>query len=123
MRNRILSRVWGLVLLLVVLGPSSGKADQIAASVEYRFVARPAGISNDLQPPLGSSLKFLSIKAADDFVVDASLCQPEANKRSETTLVLMVHGSGGDYSRAPNSTLDQALAAGCRGVRDQQPAT
>jgi alpha-beta hydrolase superfamily lysophospholipase len=44
-------------------------------------------------------------------VADAGLWQPEAKKPPETTLVLMVHGSGGDYSRAPNSTLSRVLCA------------
>ena len=107
MRNRI----WGLALLFAVLVPSSGNADQVAASVEYRFVARPTAISGDLQPLPGVSLRFLSIRAIDGFVVDASLWQPEAKQPAETTLVLMVHGSGGDYARAPNSALSRALSA------------
>jgi predicted alpha/beta-fold hydrolase len=38
------------------------------------------------------------------------LWQPEAKPPAETTLIIMVHGSGGSYARAPNSTLSRSLS-------------
>jgi hypothetical protein len=62
----------------VAFGPTPSNAAQVAASIEYGFVARPFGLPDDLQPLPGTSLKFLSIKAIDGFLVDAALWQPEA---------------------------------------------
>jgi pimeloyl-ACP methyl ester carboxylesterase len=89
---------------------SSSNAAQIAASVEYDFVARPTGLSSDFDPKEGASVKFLAIKAIDGVQVDASLWQPSAKQPVNTTLIVMVHGSGGSYQRAPESTLGPRLA-------------
>jgi dienelactone hydrolase len=59
----------------------------------------------------GISLKFLAIKAIDGFQVDAALWQPSAKPPSGTTLVVMVHGSGGSYQRGPESSLGWRLAS------------
>jgi len=49
---------------------------EVAASITYDFVERPAGLSADFAPRDGISLKFLAIKAIDGFQVDAALWQP-----------------------------------------------
>jgi pimeloyl-ACP methyl ester carboxylesterase len=82
-------------------------AAQIAASIEYDFVARPTGLSDFGD---GTSLKFLAIKAIDGFQIDAALWQPSAKQPADTTLIVMVHGSGGSYLRAPESALGPRLA-------------
>ena len=110
MRRRLFSPIWGLTVLFLALCQTPSRAAQVAANIEYGFVARPSGLPDDLQPLPGTSLKFLSIKAIDGFLVDAALWQPEAKQPAETTLIIMVHGSGGDYARAPNSTLSRNLS-------------
>ena len=110
MAKRLLSFIWGLAILCLAFAPTPSKAAQVAASIEYDFVARPSGLPDDLQPLPGTSLKFLSIRAIDGFLVDAALWHPEAKQPAETTLIIMVHGSGGNYARAPNSTLGRSLS-------------
>ena len=71
---------WGLAALsggCAMLGATAfvpSHAAQIAASVEYDFVARPEGLDFDLKE--SASLKFLAIKTIDGFQSDASLWQP-----------------------------------------------
>jgi pimeloyl-ACP methyl ester carboxylesterase len=83
---------------------------QIAASIEYNFVPRPTGLSGDFDAREDSSLRFLSIKAIDAFRVEAALWHPNDKEPVETTLIVMVHGSGGSYRRAPESALGPRLA-------------
>src|SRR4051794_34648598 len=83
---------------------------QIAASIEYNLVPRPSGLSSDFDARDDSSLRFLSIKAIDGFRVEAALWQPNDKEPAETTLIVMVHGSGGSYQRAPESALGPRLA-------------
>jgi hypothetical protein len=90
----------------VVLGAASpSSAGQIAASVEYEFASRPAGLPDDFQPFAGTSLRFMSIKALDGFQIEAALWQPDAKPVADTTMIVMVHGSGGSYRRAPGPGL------------------
>src|SRR5262249_40571996 len=95
---------------IMALGIRTGRAE-IAASIRYDFVQRPAGLSADFVPHDGISLKFLAIKAIDGFQVDAALWQPSGKPPSGTTLVVMVHGSGGSYQRGPESSLGWRLAS------------
>ena len=50
-------------------------------------------------------MRYLTIKTIDGFQVDAALWQPAQKRPSDTTLVVMVHGSGGSYQRGPESAL------------------
>jgi pimeloyl-ACP methyl ester carboxylesterase len=93
------------------LNPSRRANAQIAASVEYEFTARPAGLTEDCNPIGETSLSFLTIKTIDDYAMEAALWLPAKKEAAETTLVVMVHGSGGSYRRAPESTLGPRLAA------------
>lgn len=83
---------------------------QVAASIEYKIVPRPAGLSGDFDTSGDSSLRFLSIKAIDGFQVEAALWHPNDKEPVVTTLIVMVHGSGGSYQRAPESALGPRLA-------------
>jgi pimeloyl-ACP methyl ester carboxylesterase len=82
MKNR--STVRNLVCAALVGGcavlgaHSRSSAGQIAASVEYDFVPRPTGLSDDFQSIAGTSLRFMSIKAIDGFQIEAALWQPDA---------------------------------------------
>lgn len=107
----LFSPLWSLTVLCLAFGLTPSNAAQLAASIEYETIARPADLPDDLQPLPGASLKFLSIKAIDGFLVQAALWQPEAKPPAETTLIVMVHGSGGSYARAPNSILGRSLSS------------
>jgi pimeloyl-ACP methyl ester carboxylesterase len=103
-----------LAALIAIAGPlvsSPGRAAQIAASIEYDFVARPAGLPADFDQREGTSLRFLTIKTIDGVQVDAALWQPSGKPAADTTLFVMVHGSGGSYRQAPQSGLGPRLAA------------
>lgn len=100
-----------LVLGCLVVGAGPAVAAQIAASVEYSYVDRPGGLPEEYSAPDGTSLKFLSIKTIDGLLVDSALWQPGRKTPAETTLIVMVHGSGGNYARDPNGTLSRNLSA------------
>ena len=89
----------------------AGHAAEIAASIQYDFAQPPAGLSDDFAPHEGISLRFLAIKAIDGFQVDAALWQPDRKPATDTTLVVMVHGSGDSYQKPPQSALGARLAA------------
>ncbi len=86
-------------------------AAEIAASIQYDFAQPPAGLSADFDTRAGISLRFLAIKAIDAFQVDAALWQPDRKSPADTTLIVMVHGSGSSYQRPPQSALGPRLAA------------
>jgi pimeloyl-ACP methyl ester carboxylesterase len=100
-----------LALLAGVIASATptGQAAEIAASIQYDFVAPPAGLSADFQPREGISLRYLTIKAIDGIQLDAALWQPNRKPPSDTTLVVMVPGNGGGYRRAPESALGARL--------------
>jgi len=101
------------VLVLVCLGLGAGPsiAAQVAAGIEYSYVERPSGLPDDFRASTGTSLSFLSIKAIDGFLVQAALWHPDTKPPAETTLIVMVHGSGSNYARDPTSTLSRSLSA------------
>jgi pimeloyl-ACP methyl ester carboxylesterase len=84
---------------------------QIAASIEYEPPPRPAGLPDDMQPLPGASLRFLSLKAIDGFRVQAALWQPENKRPAETTMIMEVHGSGGNLASLPLRALARGLSA------------
>jgi pimeloyl-ACP methyl ester carboxylesterase len=100
-----------IVVAGMALDASSSHAAEIAASIQYDFVQPPTGLSADFQAPEGVSQRFLAIKTIDGFQVDAALWQPSRKPLSDTTLVVMVHGSGGSYQRRPESALGPRLAS------------
>jgi pimeloyl-ACP methyl ester carboxylesterase len=93
-----------------IIAQQTGRPE-VAAMIRYDFVQPPVGLSADFAPRDGISLKFLAIKAIDGFQVDAALWQPSGKPPSDTTLIVMVHGSGGSYQRAPESALGWRLAS------------
>jgi hypothetical protein len=90
------------IILGTLLAAALPAAAERAASIDYEFVSRPAGLPADYDGP---GLRFLAITAIDGARVDAALWQPP-NAR---TLVLMVHGSGETYHGNPNGFLEQNL--------------
>ena len=75
-----------------------GTRAETAASIEYNFHDRARQCAGRVQPPPGgANLRFLAIKAIDGFRVDAALWQPDGKAPDATTLVVAVHGSGGNF--------------------------
>jgi pimeloyl-ACP methyl ester carboxylesterase len=97
------------ILSLVVAGICTGA--ERAASVEYEFIQRPAGLQVDFGVPPNGDLRFLAIRAIDGFRVEAALSQPNSQTPETSTLVVSVHGSGGRYDLPPNGFLVRLLTA------------
>lgn len=103
-----MANVW--VAACLALGTGPGVAAQIAAGIEYSYIERPSGLPADYTAAAGTSLKFLSIKTIDGLPVQAALWQPDGKSPAATTLIVMVHGSGGNYARSPTSGLSRSLS-------------
>jgi predicted alpha/beta-fold hydrolase len=86
-------------------------AAQIAASIDYQTVPRPDGLPDDMEPLPGALLRFMSIKAIDGFEVQAALWEPESKPPAETTIIVQVHGSGGNLASLPVRAIARALSA------------
>ena len=100
-----------LFTLCAVLGPASTEAAQVAASIEYVFVPRPAGLPADMQPLPGATLRFLSIKTLDRSTVQAALWQSAGKPPAETTIFVQVHGSGANFTELPLRSIARAFSA------------
>ena len=88
------------------------RAAQIAALIEYEPCPRPAGLPDDMQAMPGASLRFLSIKAIDGFKIRAALWQQDHRQPGETTIIVQVHGSGGNLASLPLRVIARAQQAG-----------
>ena len=86
-------------------------AAQVAASIEYEIIPRPAGLPGDMRALPGAKLQFLSIKAIDGFKVQAALWEPENKPAADTTMIVQVHGSGGNLASLPLRTPAEAMSA------------
>lgn len=104
-------RLLAVLAGVMAFGALPSHAAEIAASIQYDFVQSPANPSAELRPPESVSLRFLAIKAIDGFQVDTVLWQPDRKAAASTTLVVMIHGSGGNYQSPPQSTLGARLSA------------
>jgi pimeloyl-ACP methyl ester carboxylesterase len=85
---------------------------QIAASIEHEAALPPSGLPDDMQALPGATLRFLSIKAIDGFKIQAALWQPDNKPPAETTIIVQVHGSGGNLASLPLRVIARALSAG-----------
>jgi pimeloyl-ACP methyl ester carboxylesterase len=84
---------------------------EIVASIEYEDTSPPDGLPDDMQPLPGAALRFLSIKAIDGFKIQTALWQPDHNPPAETTIIVQVHGSGGNLASLPLRVIARALSA------------
>jgi alpha-beta hydrolase superfamily lysophospholipase len=84
---------------------------QIAASIEFEAAPAPDGLADDMQALPGAALRFLSIKSIDGFKIQASLWQPDNRPPAETTIIVQVHGSGGNLASLPLRVIARALSA------------
>ena len=66
-------------------------AAQVAASIEYETIPRPAGLPDDMRAPPGAELQFLSIKAIDGFEVQAALWEPVNKPPADATMAPVGH--------------------------------
>jgi pimeloyl-ACP methyl ester carboxylesterase len=93
----------------------SGRGDvaqpESAAQIGYVFVPRPGGLSDDFTSDDTVDLKFIEIKAIDGFEVAGALWQPAGKPAHDTTLLILIHGSGLSYKKSPQSALGGRIAA------------
>lgn len=102
----------GLFLLVAAVNCASpAGAAQVAASIEFDAVPRPAGLPEEMQPLPGASLKFLAIKAIDGSKIDAALWQPDNVPPSRATMIVQVHGSGSNLAELPLRAVARGLSA------------
>src|SRR6266700_78163 len=114
------NRLFGMMCIPVafaalLLITAQARAER-AASIEYDVVGRPANLSPAFDAPAGATLSFLAIKAIDGYRVDAALWQPGDKVAAATTLLVGVHGSGGNFSRPPMNLVSPAMVAKGYGV-------
>jgi alpha-beta hydrolase superfamily lysophospholipase len=100
-----------LVTIIASYAPPQAYAAQIAASIEYDAAPRPAGLPDDMQAQPGASLKFLAIKTIDGVKLDAALWQSDKATPGRATMIVQVHGSGGNLSELPLRAVARALSA------------
>jgi len=106
----------GLLLALSLGAAPPARAETVVASIGYDEAARPVGFPEAIQPVDGAALRFLSIRAIDGNRVDGALWTPRSGAPAETTLVVVVHGSGANFVRPPADALGRGLSAGGRAV-------
>ena len=101
---------WSLAVLMSSAVELANGAE-IASSIEYDFVPRPAGLPDDMQALPGATLKFLNIRTMDGYNVRAALWCPSNKPPAETTILLQVHGSGANFSELPLRAVARTLSA------------
>lgn len=80
------------------------------AAISYRFTGRPVHIPDDIVAPAGVDLKFVLVTAIDGVTNAAALIQPRASVPRDTTIIVHVHGSGGNYYGLPHGRQVMPLA-------------
>lgn len=81
-----------------------------AASIDYSYVDRDPALPSSFAASDDNTLRFLRITTLDQSVVDAALWQPKSSNPAQQTLIVSVHGSGGNYAKPPMAFLSPALA-------------
>jgi pimeloyl-ACP methyl ester carboxylesterase len=69
----------------------------VVASISYQVVDRPALVPASFVAPDGVNLSFLSYTTIDAATNLAALVQPHTTQPADTTLIVYVHGSGGNF--------------------------
>jgi pimeloyl-ACP methyl ester carboxylesterase len=69
----------------------------VVASVSYQVVDRPAQVPASFTAPDGVDLSFLAYTAVDGTTNLAASVQPHTRAPGDTTLIVYVHGSGGNF--------------------------
>jgi alpha-beta hydrolase superfamily lysophospholipase len=68
----------------------------IVASISYRPIERPANAAPDFTTPENADLQFYSITTFDRVSNDAAVVTPHGGQPQNTTMVIHVHGGGGN---------------------------
>lgn len=110
MRDAIRSTLLAGLFTLLPLGAYAAFG-QTAATIEYKLTTRPNDLPDYFKAVDGVDVKFLYLKAIDGIELAGALWQPREKAPSDTTIVIMIHGSGGSYKRAPEGVLGGHLAA------------
>ncbi len=100
----------GTFVIAALPAPAMSQA-HVAAGIAYEETPRPEGLPDDMQPLPGVGLRFLSISAIDGFRIAAALWQPLATPAATTTLLVQVHGSGGNFASLQLRATARALSA------------
>ena len=106
---RIIFIAAALIAIAALPAPAASQP-HVAAGIAFEETPRPEGLPDDMQPLPGVGLRFLSISAIDGFRIAAALWQPMA-KPAETTLLVQVHGSGGNLASLQLRATARALSA------------
>lgn len=118
--------ILGLAVLLMVAFTAPDILAQkeenwnIIPSIKYQFIPRPSEVMTDkgmgplpadMVAPAGVRLRFINIKAIDDFLVSGALWEPEGKEPSNTVAFVNIHGSGGNYYYDPIGFVTRMLSA------------
>ncbi|HEY4142942.1 MAG TPA: alpha/beta fold hydrolase [Pseudolabrys sp.] len=109
MRASIFASALSVAILSSAILPNTVMAET-AASIGFETAARPNGLSDDFASKSGVDLRFLTLKPIDGKETKGALWTPAGKAPADTTIVIMIHGSGGSYTRAPESALGTRLA-------------
>jgi hypothetical protein len=105
-----------LASIAVVVALMGAARAEMAASIDYAFVDRPVNLPAGFDASNGTSLRYMAIKAIDGFRMDAALWQPAGKDPAATTMIIGVHGSGGNFAGPPIGSISPMLAAKGYGV-------
>jgi len=98
-----------LFAMALPLGAQAQEAGpQVAASITYEEVERPEGLPEEFAATDATQLSFLKLTAIDGNPIDAALWRPAEGDAD--TIVVSIHGSGGNYTYNPVGPLSMNLA-------------
>jgi len=100
-----------IACVVIAVFPGTPLRAETAVSIDYSFVDRPAQLPATFAAAAGATLRFMALKAIDGERIDGALWQPASKAAADTTLVIGVPGSGGNFARAPIGPLSSALSA------------
>lgn len=106
-----IGRLLSLTIIGAALFAGPARSAETAASIQYELASTPQGLSDDFRTTEAADPKFLTLTSIDRNRIDAAWWQPKGKEVANTTAVIMIHGSGGSYRRAPESGLGARLAA------------
>jgi len=102
----------GLLIMLssVTVAAQTPDGSRTAVSITYRDTPRPEGLPADFVPGDKNAVRFMTLTAIDGNEVPAALWTPKGTGPGQGTVVISVHGSGGDYSYNPVGPLSRGLS-------------
>jgi pimeloyl-ACP methyl ester carboxylesterase len=101
----------GATLVAAIFPAPAMSQTHVAASITYEETERPGRLPDDMQPLPGVRLSFLSISATDGFKVAAAWWQPLEKPIANATLLVQVHGSGGNLASVQMRATARTLSA------------